>query len=117
MIIIQTVIAQVPDWVSNRPISSTDYIGISSASKNTSSYQKIAKRNALDDLLSEIRVTIQSVSILNQIDKNGTFKEEFESTIKSSVADEIENLEFNPMVLIAKPKSWNGTCFFKCVIG
>jgi len=43
--------------------------------------------------LSEIRVTIQSVSILNQIDKNGTFKEEFESTIKSSVADEIENLE------------------------
>ncbi len=85
--------AQVPEWVTNRPNSPLHYIGVSSASKNNTSFQKIAKRNALDDLLSEIRVTIQSVSILNQMDKNGTFREAFESTIKSTVADEIENLE------------------------
>ena len=85
--------AQVPEWVSNRPFSSDHYIGIASASKNNTGYQQIAKKNALYDLLSEIRVTIQSVSILSQIDKNGSFKEEFESTIKSSAADELENFE------------------------
>ena len=88
-----TAFAQAPEWVTNRPNSPLHYIGVSSASKNNTSFQKIAKRNALDDLLSEIRVTIQSVSILNQMDKDGTFREAFESTIKSTVADEIENLE------------------------
>ncbi|MFN6377707.1 MAG: ARPP-1 family domain-containing protein [Flavobacteriales bacterium] len=85
--------AQQPDWITNRPNSSLHYIGIASAEKNNTNYQKIAKRNALDDLLSEIRVTIQSVSILNQMDNNGVFKEEYQSIIKSTVADEIENLE------------------------
>ncbi|MFO0359186.1 MAG: ARPP-1 family domain-containing protein [Flavobacteriales bacterium] len=84
---------QQPDWIINRPNSSLHYIGIASAEKNNTNYQKIAKRNALDDLLSEIRVTIQSVSILNQMDNNGVFKEEYQSIIKSTVADEIENLE------------------------
>jgi hypothetical protein len=93
LLITETAHAQTPEWVSNRPNDPSYYVGIAPASKTNTSYQKIAKRNALDDLLSEIRVTIQSVSILNQIDKNGTFKEEFESTIKSSVADEIQNLE------------------------
>jgi hypothetical protein len=93
LLMAQAAVAQAPEWVSNRPTDPSYYIGIASAAKNNTSYQKIAKRNALDDLLSEIRVTIQSVSILNQIDKNGTFKEEFESTIKSTAADEIENLE------------------------
>lgn len=85
--------AQQPDWINNRPNSASHYIGIASAEKNNTNYQKIAKRNALDDLLSEIRVTIQSVSILNQMDNNGVFKEEYQSIIKSTVADEIENLE------------------------
>lgn len=89
----QVVFAQTPDWISSRPLSADHYIGIGAAAKTNSNYQNIAKRNALDDLLSEIRVRIESVSILNQLDKNGTFKSEFESTIKSSVADEIENLE------------------------
>ncbi|MGB6035354.1 MAG: LPP20 family lipoprotein [Cryomorphaceae bacterium] len=90
---VNTAFAQTPEWISSRPNDPAYYIGIAPASKNNTSYQKIAKRNALDDLLSEIRVTIQSVSILNQMDKNGEFKEEFESIIKSTVADEIENLE------------------------
>ncbi|MEO1051035.1 MAG: LPP20 family lipoprotein [Bacteroidota bacterium] len=92
-LITEVVVAQTPDWVSNRPNSSDHYIGVASASKRNTDYQKVAKRNALDDLLGEIRVTIQSVSILNQMDKNGTFKEEYQSTIKATVADEIENLE------------------------
>ncbi len=93
LLTINLAIAQTPEWVSSRPNDPLYYIGVAPAAKNNSSFQKIAKRNALNDLLSEIRVTIQGVSILNQLDKNGTFKEEFESTIMSTVADEIENLE------------------------
>jgi hypothetical protein len=84
---------QQPEWVTTRPNSQLHYIGIASAGKSNSNYQNIAKRNALDDLLSEIRVVIQSVSILNQMDNNGVFREEYQSIIKSTVADEIENLE------------------------
>ncbi len=93
LLLTDVALAQKPTWVSNRPNSASHYIGVASASKNNTNYQTIAKRNALNDLLSEIRVTIQSVSILNQMDKNGTFKEEYQSTIKATVADEIENLE------------------------
>jgi hypothetical protein len=93
LLLAEVAFAQAPEWVSSRPVNSTYYIGIAPASKNNTSYQQIARRNALDDLLSEIRVTVQSISILNQMDKNGTFKEEYQSIIKSSVADEIENLE------------------------
>lgn len=85
--------AQQPEWVTNKPNSPLHYTGIASAGKNNMNYQSIAKRNALDDLLSEIRVTVQSVSILNQMDNNGIFREEWQSIIKSTVADEIENLE------------------------
>jgi uncharacterized membrane protein YkoI len=84
---------QQPEWVSDRPNSPSHYIGIAAANKNNTNYQKVAKKNALDDLLSEIRVTIQSVSILSQMDNNRVFSEEYQSIIKSTVADEIENLE------------------------
>jgi len=93
LLIAEVAFSQAPEWVNDRPTSRMYYIGVSGAAKNNTSYQKIAKRNALDDLLSEIRVTVQSVSILNQMDKNGTFREEYQSIIKSTVADEIENLE------------------------
>jgi len=93
LFLVHTALAQAPEWVSNRPNSPTHYIGVASAAKTNTDYQRIAKRNALNDLLGEIRVTVQSVSILNQMDKDGTFKEEFQSIIKSTVADEIENLE------------------------
>ncbi len=89
----QAVLGQEPSWVTTRPNSSEHFIGIASASKNNSNYQKAAKKNALDDLLSEIRVTVQSVSILSQMDNNKVFTEEYQSIIKSTVADEIENLE------------------------
>ena len=93
LLISESAIAQKPEWVISRPNTPLYYVGISSAAKNNTSFQKIAKRNALDDLLSEIRVTVQSISILNQMDKNGVFREEYQSIIKSTVADEIENLE------------------------
>lgn len=53
----------------------------------------MAKKNALQDLVSDIRVVISSTSILSQIDKNYQFKEEYESNIKTTAADEIRDFE------------------------
>lgn len=82
-----------PAWVANKPTEEGYYIGIGSASKRLNDYLGIAKKNALQDLVSDIRISISSTSILNQIDKNYQFKEEYESNIKTTAADDIEDFE------------------------
>lgn len=82
-----------PEWVKARPISSVYYIGIGSASMRQPDYQETAKKNALQDLISEIKVTVSSTSFLYQLDKNGSFREEYESNIKTTATAEIENFE------------------------
>jgi hypothetical protein len=85
--------AQTPDWVNNKPNDQGFYVGIGSASKKLNDYAGIAKKNALQDLVSEIKINISSTSILNQIDKNYQFKEEYESKVKTSAAAEIQDFE------------------------
>lgn len=85
--------AERPAWVANKPTEEGYYIGIGSASKRLNDYLGIAKKNALQDLVSDIRISISSTSILNQIDKNYQFKEEYESNIKTTAADDIEDFE------------------------
>lgn len=82
-----------PNWVTSKPFDAAYYVGIGSASKRLNDYTGIAKKNALQDLVSDIRVVISSTSILNQIDKNYQFKEEYESNIKTIAADEIRDFE------------------------
>jgi len=84
---------QTPDWVNNKPNDVGFYVGIGSASKKLNDYAGIAKKNALQDLVSEIKINISSTSILNQIDKNYQFKEEYESNIKTTAAAEIQDFE------------------------
>jgi hypothetical protein len=91
-----TVFAQTsgrPAWLDSKPAEEGYYVGIGSASKRLADYQGAAKKNALQDLVSDIRIAISSTSILSQIDKNYAFKEEYESKIKTTVADEIEDFE------------------------
>lgn len=84
---------QTPDWVNNKPNDPGFYVGIGSASKKLNDYAGIAKKNALQDLVSEIKINISSTSILNQIDKNYQFKEEYESNVKTTAAAEIQDFE------------------------
>ncbi|MFM8913765.1 MAG: ARPP-1 family domain-containing protein [Flammeovirgaceae bacterium] len=90
-----TAIAQTetPTWITNKPADANYYIGIGSASKKINDYAGAAKKNALQDLVSEIRINISSTSILHQIDKNYQFKEEYESNIKTIAAAEIQDFE------------------------
>jgi hypothetical protein len=81
----------VPGWVSKRPTSITKYIGIGMAEKSSgNNYQNEAKKNALFDLSSEIKVNISSNSILQTVQNNNQFTENYNSMIQLSSTDNIE---------------------------
>lgn len=82
-----------PAWVTARPVASMDYIGIGSASKMRPDHQEAAKKNALNDLASEISVTVEGNSLLYTLDRKHKFSEEFTSTINTSTNERIEGYE------------------------
>jgi len=52
-----------------------------------------AKKSALDDLVSQIKVQVASTSILNQIEIDKKLSEQYEQVIQTTAADEIEEFE------------------------
>lgn len=82
---------KVPIWVSSRPNNGFKYIGVGFAEKGKGgNYQIEAKKNALYDLASEIKVDISSNSVLYTVQNNNNFNENFNSLIKLSNSDNIE---------------------------
>lgn len=80
-----------PIWVSSRPNNGFKFVGIGfSEKKPGSNYQMEAKKNALYDLSSEIKVDISSNSVLYTVQNNNNFNENFNSLIKLSSSDNIE---------------------------
>jgi hypothetical protein len=81
-----------PAWVQNRPVNEAYYIGIGIASKSSNpfDYQQVAKKNALNDLTSEIKVTVSSNSVLSQLQNNKEFRQQFETDIKVTALNTIE---------------------------
>ncbi len=90
-----TVEVPAPEWVGNRPHSPSYYIGIGSCSKFSQpyDYQTIAKKNALNDLASEISVRVQGQTFLNSLEVNKSFSEEFISNVSTSTDAKIEEYE------------------------
>ncbi|HOZ86886.1 MAG TPA: LPP20 family lipoprotein [Bacteroidia bacterium] len=87
----QAVEIKVPNWVSSRPNNGFKYIGVGVSDKiKSSNYQIEAKKNALYDLASEIKVDISSNSVLYTVQNNNNFNENFNSLIKLSNSDNIE---------------------------
>lgn len=84
-----------PEWVGNRPHSPSYYIGIGSCSKFAQpyDYQTIAKKNALNDMASEISVRVQGQTFLNSLEVNRTFTEEFISNVSTSSDAKIDDYE------------------------
>lgn len=87
--------AEAPEWVGQRPHSGSYYIGIGTCSKTAQplDYQTIAKKNALNDLASEISVRVQGETFLNSLEVNKNFSEEFISTISTTTDEKIEDYE------------------------
>lgn len=88
-------IAPKPEWVTSRPIDPNYYIGIGIASKriHPNDYQTIAKKNALEELSSEIKVQVNANSMLFSIEKNGQFSDEFKSFTQVKSLEQVENFE------------------------
>ncbi len=84
-----------PDWVKNRPNDAAFYIGIGTAKKSNTKYQYItqARNQALQQLSSEIKVTISANSVLQQFETNYELKEAFESKTQSSLTQTLEGYD------------------------
>lgn len=83
-----------PEWMAARPATTAYYIGIGHSLKDPGvNHLQAAKKSALEDLISEIKVTVSGSSALTVIDANKAFREKYEQLIQTTVADEIEEYE------------------------
>ncbi|MDZ4823374.1 MAG: LPP20 family lipoprotein [Flavobacteriales bacterium] len=84
-----------PEWVNNRPVVGSHYIGIGAASKTSQplDYADVARKNALNDLAQGISVTVQGTTFLNSLEVNKNFSEEFISTIATTTDEKISDYE------------------------
>lgn len=83
-----------PAWLTSKPALDGYYVGIGHSVKDgTNNYIQSAKKSALDDLVSEIKVNVSSTSVLSQIDVNKEFSERYEQIIQTTAVDEIQEYE------------------------
>jgi hypothetical protein len=85
---------QKPDWLESKPQNGLYYIGIGHGSKvGSNDYMQEAKKSALEDLVSEIKVTVSGTSILSQMDANKSFQESYQKIIQTKATDDIQEFE------------------------
>jgi len=83
-----------PSWLKTTPNQDGYYVGIGQSTKDGSNnYIQAAKKSALDDLVSQIKVNVSSTSVLNQLEVDKKLTEQYEQIIKTTAADEIEEFE------------------------
>lgn len=82
-----------PGWLVERPMSGLYYTGIGYGSKARPDFQEAAKKNALNDLASEISVNIEGNSLLYTLERAYKFEEEFTSTIQATTSELLEGYE------------------------
>ena len=85
--------AQEPGWVKQRPTSQQYFIGIGSADKTSSGYRNLAKADALNDLASEISVSVSSELIDVMTEYSGFSEEYARSEIRMSTKDDLKDYE------------------------
>lgn len=88
-----TPVAQRPAWVGARPVSDGYYVGIGMANKNRPDVLETAKKNALNDLASEISVRVEGNSLLYTLDRKNQFDETFTGSIKTTSNEQLEGFE------------------------
>lgn len=89
----QQPVDQRPSWVGARPASDGYYMGIGMANKNRPDVLETAKKNALNDLASEISVKVEGNSLLYTLDRKNQFDESYTGTIKTTSNEQLEGFE------------------------
>ncbi len=83
-----------PAWLKTQPYQDGYYTGIGHSIKDgTNNYVQAARKSALDDLISQIRVNVSSTSVLSVFETDYKLREQYEQIIQTSVADEIQEFE------------------------
>lgn len=83
-----------PIWVQSRPITDSYYVGIGVAQKTPGTdFRNAAKENALSDLASEIKVNVNSNSLLYTLEREYKFEQEFRETIRTSTNLDLEEFQ------------------------
>ncbi|MBL0742661.1 LPP20 family lipoprotein [Chryseolinea lacunae] len=83
-----------PSWLKTTPYQDGFYTGIGHSVKDGSNnYIQSAKKSALDDLVSQIKVNVSSTSVLSQLELDKKLTEQYEQIIQTTAADEIEEFE------------------------
>jgi len=83
-----------PAWLKTEPYQDGYYTGIGHAVKQgNTNYIQAAKKSALDDLVSDIKVNVSSTSVLSLFEADKALTEKYEQIIKTTTADEIEEYE------------------------
>lgn len=82
--------AQIPQWVTSRPVSEGKYVGVGMAPLSDSDCRNKATANALLDIASQISISIESSSFMQTLDVDGRSRELFEEKVKSTVATNIQ---------------------------
>lgn len=84
-----------PNWVQQRPVNSTNYIGIGYANKalNPTDFQQMAKKRALNDMIGEIKVVVSSNSILSQYQNNSDYNQSFATETQVNAQAMVEDFE------------------------
>lgn len=83
-----------PSWLKDQPYRDGYYTGVGHSTKDGShNYIQAAKKSALDDLVSQIKVNVASTSILSIFETDLKMREQYEQIIKTTAADEIQEFE------------------------
>lgn len=84
-----------PNWVSGKPSSSLYFqgIGVSQKVRGNVDHLENAKKSALNDLASEIKVNVSSNSLLYTLEREYKFQQEFLENITTTTNLNLEGLE------------------------
>jgi hypothetical protein len=84
-----------PVWLEQRPVNSKYYIGVGYANKlnNPNDYQQLAKKNALNDLVGEIKVNVSTHSILSTFENNSNINQQYLTSTKITADALVEDFQ------------------------
>ncbi|MCG8319965.1 MAG: LPP20 family lipoprotein [Cytophagales bacterium] len=89
----QPVVSRKPDWVIRKPTQNGYYVGLGSAKTSQVDYHRVAKDKALEDMVTEISVTVDATSFLYQAEFGRQFTERYEAFIKTNSLEELSEFE------------------------
>jgi len=86
---------EIPDWVKNRPVSNTYYIGIGIVSKNQNNQNiyELARNEALKDMSSEISSYLESIINWEVVEEAGIISNDYKRNLNITTHNYLEDYE------------------------